>query len=127
MGLLARAGMASLLARIHALVGELQRIVDRACLVWKEDGSARRSHGKRLPTFLERVPAADTAVWSPSRMRGIKHAELVAPEPIGASDRGDRRLELVTEPRQERIAGDVAERVVVGLEAVEVEQHQEQR
>ena len=39
----------------------------------------------------------------------------------------DRRLQLVPEASQERISGDMTECVVVGLEAVEVEQHQEQR
>ena len=39
-GLLARTRMTPVLARIHALVGELERIVDRARLVWEQDRSA---------------------------------------------------------------------------------------
>ena len=52
-------------------------------------------------------------------------AELVAAEPVGRSAARDAPAQPVAEPVEQRVAGAVAERVVVGLEAVEVEQQEE--
>ena len=51
-------------------------------------------------------------------------AELVAAETVGAAVAGDGGLEVGAEALQERIAGHVAEGVVVLLEAVEVEERE---
>ena len=52
-----------------------------------------------------------------------QQAELVAAEPVGAADGGQRGRE----PAQQRVAGGVAEGVVVVLEAVEVEEDERVR
>ena len=52
-------------------------------------------------------------------------AELVTADAIDLALAGDRSAELLGDPGEERVAGGMAERVVVGLEPVEVEQHQD--
>ena len=52
-------------------------------------------------------------------------AELVAAESVGLAVRCELVTELATEAREQRVACDMAERVVVALEAVEVEQDQQ--
>ena len=96
-GLLSRAGVAALLARIHPLVGELQRIVDRARLVGEENSSARRRHRERLAALLEGVHGSRHRGLQAVAHRGHQHAELVAAESICATDGRDRRLQLVPE------------------------------
>ena len=56
-----------------------------------------------------------------------EEAELVAAEPVGRAVRAGHGRELLAEPREQRVAGRVAERVVVALEAVEVEEHEKRR
>ena len=51
-------------------------------------------------------------------------AELIAAEPVAAVVGPDRFRELLAEPRQQEIARRVAEAVVVGLEAVQVVEHE---
>src|SRR5207247_3971515 len=53
-----------------------------------------------------------------------QHAELVAAEPVGATLALDRGVEPVRDASEQGVAGRVAERVVVRLEAVEVEDDQ---
>ena len=54
-------------------------------------------------------------------------AELVAAEPVGDAAIADTVGQLRGEAHEQRVAGDVAEGVVVGLEAVEVEEHERHR
>src|SRR5206468_7529734 len=56
-----------------------------------------------------------------------QHAELVAAHPVRRAGRLDRRRELPRETRQQGISGGMAERVVVCLEAVEIEKHEHPR
>ena len=58
---------------------------------------------------------------SASRAVGEEGAELVPSEPVAVSVRLDGDRERVCQAREQQVAAVVAERVVVGLEAVEVE------
>jgi hypothetical protein len=51
-----------------------------------------------------------------------QHAELVAAHPVRDRVAGERAGEPVPEPHEQRVAGRVAEGVVVALEAVEVDE-----
>ena len=55
-----------------------------------------------------------------------EHTELVAAQPVGGTRLVERRRQPRAEPGEERVAGGVAVRVVVGLESIEVE-HGERR
>ncbi len=52
-------------------------------------------------------------------------AELIAAESVRTADPVDRATEPPTQPSQQLVSRQVAERVVVGLEAVEVEQQEQ--
>ena len=51
-------------------------------------------------------------------------AELVAAQPIGPPVALDAAVERLAQAREQRVAGEVAEGVVVALEAVEVEEQE---
>ena len=76
----------------------------------------------RLAQARDRCGADPLEVDEPSV---DEDAELVAAEPVGRAAAGDAPAQPFAEPVEQRVAGGVAERVVVGLEAVEVEQQQE--
>ena len=59
------------------------------------------------------------------RPRGHDEAELVAAQPVRAAPAAVSRRELRAEAGEQGVTGRVAERVVVPLEAVEVEEHQQ--
>ena len=56
---------------------------------------------------------------------GDQHAELIAAQPVDGPMGLDRFPQTAPEPREQRIPGDMPERVVVALESVEVEEPQE--
>ena len=62
-----------------------------------------------------------------ARLGGDEHAELVAAHPERAADALHRAGQPAAEVLDQHVAGDVAEDVVVGLEAVEVEQREPPR
>ena len=57
--------------------------------------------------------------------RGGEQAELVAAHAVGGAVGAERVGQVAAEPVQQRVAGRVAEGVVVGLEAVEVEEREQ--
>ena len=61
------------------------------------------------------------------RLDGQHGAELVAAEPVGLAVGRDLGGQLGAQAGEQRVAGGMAEGVVVGLEAVEVEEHQQAR
>ena len=58
---------------------------------------------------------------------GAEDAELVAAHPVGRAAAPDEEAELLAEPAQQHVAGRMAERVVVLLEPVEVEEREDAR
>ena len=109
----------AVLAFVHALVGDSQGIlgladlVEHDCAVRVADVESPATLGERLYGGLDRRRA---------RRAGGKHAELVAPEAVRHARVGHCLAQPVTEAREQSVAGQVTEGVVVGLEAVEVEQ-----
>ena len=75
-----------------------------------------------LAVLGQRARGAASARDARVAARRRSDAELVAAEAVGVAARADAPRRLRAEPRQQRVAGGVAEGVVVALEAVEVEQ-----
>ena len=70
-------------------------------------------------------PQGDEATSSSSSAEIVKRreqAELVPAQAVRAAVRPYRSRHLLAQPREQHVSGGVAEAVVVGLEAVEVEQ-----
>ena len=79
-----------------------------------------------VPAVLEGV---DRSVDQPRRrvLRAAgEHAELVASQPVGRAQRIRRDGQAAAQPLQQRISGRVTERVVVLLEPIEVEHHEQE-
>ena len=69
---------------------------------------------------------SDEAARCSTRLRrGDQHAELVAAHAVGTPVGLDRGAQLAGEAGEQRVAGRVAEAVVVALEAVQVEDHEQ--
>ena len=124
--LAARAAAAAALAGVHALVG--QRAAPRSASRASSGTTTRPCEApirEAVAVLAQRVDGAPSTsgvvvVSAPSS----EQAELVAAEPVGAPPtRGQRGRE----PAQQRVAGRMAERVVVVLEAVEVEEDERVR
>src|SRR2546423_1510702 len=79
------------------------------------------------PAGFSRI-ASGTAIlptsWSSAARRAQEDADLVAAETVRAPAVAGGVVQRAAEPRQQGVAGRVAEAVVVDLEAVEVEHHQ---
>ena len=98
------------------------RSADRAVgrLVGQDHGAERARHLETLAVLGE---SGDRGVDQAPCLRSprrCEQAEFVAAEPVRAPVRTGDERELRSQPRQQRVAGRVAERVVVRLEAVEV-------
>ena len=127
LGLLARAGTTAALVRVHPLVGKLQRVVGVGRLVREEHRAAGRADRE---SFARLGEGADGS--RDGRLQLLRHdlqqdTELIAAEAVGAALHLHRRGQLGAQPGQQRVAGGVPERVVVVLEAVEVEQQEHAR
>ena len=61
------------------------------------------------------------------RVLRAQDAELVAAHPVRRATAGDEAVELLAEAREQRIAGGMAEGIVVVLEAVQVEHGEDMR
>ena len=115
---------ARVLVRVHALVGELQRGLRARGLGGDLDDPVGGGDVEALAVLGERVDRApDDRVEAPEPAVE-QQAELVAAEPVGGAAALDRAGQRAAEPREQRVARRMPERVVVGLEAVEVEEQQ---
>ena len=85
----------------------------------------RRVMRKPSPCSLSAAPATASTPSTRSRSAGDEHAELVAAEAERPALRRDRRGEAAGQPAQQQVARGMAEAVVVGLEAVEVEDRED--
>ena len=94
-----------------------------------ERRSSRTSSRSRSPRRARRAPPRRRAmIGSATPRRAQEDAELVAAHAEGACHgRRGSATRLRAEPREQRVARRVAERVVVVLEAVEVEEDEHQR
>ena len=117
---LAGAEQRVVLLGVEALVGDVQCLGGARSLVGQEDAAERRRDLEALAPLAQRLTGVAQKLLGAGRLDAREHTELVAAEPVAACALGQRLGELVCEPAQQRIAGRVAEAVVVELEAVEV-------
>ena len=96
-------------------------------LVREQDDAVGRGDRELLAGLAERVGGDRDDLLDAVGVDVEHGAELVAAEPVGVAVGRDLGAELRAEAREQRVAGEVAERVVVALEAVEVEEHQQAR
>ena len=82
---------------------------------------------KAWPVSLSASAASSSELVAPAGRDGGEQAELVAAHPVDAAEALGRRLQALGQADEQRVAGRVAEAVVVLLEAVEVEEREQLR
>jgi hypothetical protein len=120
-------GAMPVLVQVHAAVGDAERLRDPVGLLRQEHGSVRAGDHEALAFVAERGGRRVDQGARPDARCRADHAELVTAHPIRARAPRDCVTEVRGETDEQRVARGVAERVVVGLEAVEVEQDQSER
>ena len=112
------------LVGVQALIGDVQGLIERDA---REDARA----AARAADRIARTALAERRLGRREHLLalggGRDDHELVATDPVGAAVRADDGCEAAPQAREQRIAGRVAERVVVVLEPVEVEHPDGQR
>ena len=116
---------AALLLRVHALVGEPERLVGLGRLVGQRDRPYAAEIVEALAVLAQRALGARDHELGLRAVVAHDDAELVAAHPVGVAAPRDEAREVVAEPAEQRVAGGVAERVVVLLEAVQVEERRD--
>src|SRR2546429_575450 len=91
------------------------------------DGAGGWRHGEALALLGERGHRRVDVVGEHRAAGMQEHAELVAAEAVGRAASDYALLEGGAQPGEQRVAGRVAEGVVVPLESVEVEQNEHVR
>ena len=123
---LARRGVrAALLLGVHAAVGELERGLGVRGVAGELDDADRGVDPEALALLAQRLAGAHER--GGGAVGRDEHAELVAAHPERAADALHRAGQAAAEVLDQHVAGDVPEDVVVGLEAVEVEQREPPR
>ena len=115
------------LLRVEPLVREAERVARVGRLVGQEHGAEGARDVEGLAVLGEGPDGGVDERLLVALPDARQHAELVAPEPVGRAAVARDERELRAEPDEERVPGGVPERVVVALEAVEVEDHQHRR
>ena len=106
------------LVRVEPLVGELQGALEVGRLGGQERGAARAADREPFAVVAQRQPRV---LQNPGRLgRPREDAELVAAHAIGGGLGADHGGGAAAEALEQGVARGVPERVVVGLEAVEV-------
>ena len=118
-------GLWPCLVLVHALIREAQGLDRIGRVLGHEHHAMGCGHVEHVSVLAQRV---HRRVEDARGVRGIidggKHAELVAAHAVG--DRGRNGLaQAFAEAREQGVARRVAEGVVIGLEAVEVEQREQ--
>ena len=128
LALAARGRAAGVLLRVHALVGDPQRLGDVRRLE-RAARSRRRSSRSRSPRRARRARRRRRRrAARATRRPGRSSAQNSSPPMRKAEPRPRRKPARLAPSRdQQRVAGRVAEGVVVVLEAVEVEEHEHER
>ena len=115
------------LLRVHALVGDPQRLGRVHRLAREHDRAVGAGDGEALAALGQRACGARDDRVGDLVARVEERAELVAAHPERAAAAGQVGREVAAEADEQRVAGGVAEGVVVVLEAVEVEQDEHER
>ena len=82
---------------------------------------------KPSPCSSSDIAAAAAKASRTVRANACEDAELVAADAVDLALTRHGCAQLLRNPREERVAGRMAEGVVVGLEPVEIEKHQDGR
>ena len=122
--LAARPDATSGLVLVHADVRAAQRVARRRGLAREQHDAVGGGHGEPACGGRERLRGAFGDRVVIGRAGVDQHAELVAAHAVCAADPVDGLGEVAAERRQQRVAGRMAVRVVVVLEAVEVEERE---
>ena len=110
------------MSRVHPLVGEAERLVRDLRLVGQEDGADAAEIAEALAVLGERARRAgdDQLGLAPSSRTTMQNSSppirYARPRPVTNVD------EVLAEAREQRVAREVPEGVVVELEAVQVEE-----
>ena len=125
--LLAPVRRPSTLALVHAFVCKLDRVLQVCRLRRKRHRAIGGAEGEALAALLQRVHRRGQSPLELLLGGAQQHAELIAAQPVRAPVFVHRSLQLGPEASQQCVAGEMALRVVVALEAIQVEQRKHQR
>ncbi len=114
-----------LLLRVHARVGEPERCARIRRLLGQRDNPEGARDLEAVSALAQRR-RCDPRELEPISLGEGDDAKLVAAHPVGRRS-ADRAIQRRPEPLQEHIAREMTEGVVVGLEPVEVEEHERRR
>ncbi len=115
----------AVLLRVQPLVRHVQRVARVARFLGEQNGAERAADLEADSTFRERCARLVDQGLGLAFDQGHDQAELVAAEPVRTVHRCRDGRELRAETGEEGVTCRVAERVVVPLEPVEVEDHQQ--
>src|ERR1700736_5653888 len=113
-----------MLVGVHALVGETQRLGRLRRFARDRYGAPGRADMKARAMLAQGVAAERDQVEARTGRPLCKQTELVAAHAVSVEELPRARHEPAAQEGQQRVAGGMAERVVVRLEAVEIEQRQ---
>ena len=110
---------------VHSTVHDAERVGDAGRLVRERDGAVGSRDLEAGSLLFERHRGSGGEGIDALRAHACQDAELVTADAVDLALARHGFAELLRDPGEERVAGGMAERVVVGLEPVEVEQHQD--
>ena len=96
-------GTAAGLLRVHALIGELERVSGVGGLERQVHGARRAADLEALAALVERDLGGGDDGVGPTGRRIDQRAELVTSDPVGAAVRPDRVGEALPEAREQRV------------------------
>ena len=113
---------------VHPLVDQAHGLGHVLAFLGEQDGPIGGGDGEPAAVFAEGLGGRRDDRGGGVGVHRGQDAELIPTEPVGAAAVvGHGLLQGLGQPDEQGVAGGVAEAVVVALEAVEVEQHQQQR
>ena len=122
-----RRAAVAILSFVHPPVGKRECLTRGLRLVRDQREAVRTAHGAGVVRLAERGLELGQQHVELTRITGDERTELVATEAVRGSTILHGLLEPARELREQPVALEVAERVVVVLEAVQVEQHERSR
>ena len=112
---------AAVLLQVHALVGDVERVLGAGGLRRQHHRAVGAGDREAVPVLAERLGGFREQLVDVAVLGRGEDAELVAAHPVRVATALDGLAERAAQADEEGVAGGVAEDVVVGLEAVEIE------
>ena len=109
------------------MVGHAQSLTELARLRRHQHRAVRATDGEAFAFLRQCCRSTFCKIVRLAVLDAGQHAELVAAESVGATLAVDRRAEPARDASEQRVARGVAERVVVRLESVQVEDDERER